>query len=314
MKVSIIIPSYNYAGFLGECLDSILAQSLADWEVWIVDDGSTDHTAQVSKQYQNKDKRIKYHYQENHGLSNARNKGLSLSTGAYLQFLDADDLISKHKLELQVKHLEENSKIGISYCQTWYFDTKFPQKIWEDFALKNQTRHPILDDQGFGLLQALIRGNFTTVSSPLVRRSIIEDGIVFPESVSNSEDWYFWLQCALHGNHFQYLPSPSAFTKIRVHDASMSQQKLRMYYGELQLRQWLSGQITQTPLPPKEKEHLMILNQVQEEKIFKHTMLTGPLWNISHLKQMFQLSDFRRLIKYHKLARKHQRVLSKANF
>ena len=314
MKVSIIIPCYNYAGYLGECLDSILAQSWADWEVWIVDDGSTDHTEQVAKLYQIKDKRIKYHYQENHGLSNARNTGLSLSTGAYIQFLDADDLISRHKLELQVKHLEENPEIGISYCQTWYFDTKFPQKTWEDFALKNQTRHPILDDQGFGLLQALIRGNFTTVSSPLVRRSIIEDGIVFPESVTNSEDWYFWLQCALRGHHFQYLRNTSAFTKIRVHGDSMSQQKLRMYYGELQLRQWLSEQIPQTSLPPKEKEQLLILNQVQEERLFKHTMLIGPLWNIQHLKQMFQLSDFPRLLKYHYLARKHQRVLSQTNF
>jgi glycosyltransferase involved in cell wall biosynthesis len=295
-------------------LDSILAQSWADWEVWIVDDGSTDHTEQVAKLYQIKDKRIKYHYQENHGLSNARNTGLSLSTGEYLQFLDADDLISKHKLELQVRHLEENPEISISYCQTWYFDTKFPEKTWEDLALKNQTRHPILDDQGFGLLQTLIRGNYTTVSSPLVRRAIIEDGIVFPESVTNSEDWYFWLQCALRGHHFQYLPNTSAFTKIRVHADSMSQQKLQMYYGELQLRQWLSEQITGTSLHPKEKEQLLILNQVQEERLFKHTMLTGPLWNVPHLKQMFRLSDFSKLIKYHNLARKHQRVLSHANF
>lgn len=313
MKVSIIIPCYNYADYLGECLESVLTQSFTDWEVWIIDDGSTDHTQQVSKLFQIKDKRIKYHYQENQGLSNARNTGLSLSTGTYIQFLDADDLISRNKLDLQVKQLEENPEVGVSYCQTWYFHTNSPEKLWEDFALKNNTKHPIIDDKGFGLLQALIRRNITTVSSPLIRRSIIEEGIVFTESVSNSEDWYFWLQCALQGYRFQYLSNTSAFTKIRVHGDSMSQQKLQMYYGELQLRQWLSQQLTKTSLKPQEKEHLLILNQVQEEKLFKHTMLTGPLWDITHLKQMYLLSDFPRVVKYHNLARKHQRVIPQTN-
>ncbi|MEB2775205.1 glycosyltransferase family 2 protein [Algoriphagus sp. D3-2-R+10] len=309
MKVSVIIPSYNYADYLAECLDSVLSQSWQDWEAWIIDDGSTDHTWEVAQNYQQKDPRIKYHYQENKGLSNARNTGLSLCNGELIQFLDADDLLSKDKLSLQVAQLEQHSEVAISYCQTWYFKSAAPDALYTDLTLKSNSAHPIIDGKGFEVLQLLIRSNFTTVSSPLIRKSIIEKGVIFPETVSNSEDWYFWLQCALKGNHFQFLSNSLAFTKIRVHGDSMSQQKLKMYYGELQLRNWLNEQIKQLSFSPEKKELLLILNQVQKEKLFKHVMLTGPLWDISHLTKMYQFSDLLQLLKYHKLAREHQKTI-----
>ncbi|WP_051315859.1 glycosyltransferase family 2 protein [Algoriphagus vanfongensis] len=314
MKVSIIIPSYNYAAYLGQCLDSILAQSWKDWEVWVIDDGSTDNTREIAQLYQEKDSRINYHFQENSGLSHARNKGIKLCKGYLIQFLDADDLLSEEKLSLQVQHLEENPAVAISYCQTWYFDSKSPEKVFEDIALKNRNSHPVLDCKGYELVQSLIRGNFTTVSSPLIRKGIVNHGITFPETVSNSEDWYFWIQCALAGFHVQFLDNPAAYTKIRVHKGSMSQQKLKMYYGELQLRKWLSLQLINTSLSAKEKEHLLILNQAQEEKLFEHTMLTGPLWDFAHLKKMYQFSDLNKMLKYHKLARKHQHTHPQTNF
>ncbi|MEB2785641.1 glycosyltransferase family 2 protein [Algoriphagus persicinus] len=313
MNVSVIIPSYNYAAYLGECLDSVLHQTCQDWEAWIIDDGSTDHTRALALTYQQKDPRIKYYFQENKGLSNARNTGLSLSKGEFIQFLDADDLLSKDKLSLQVAHLRQNPDVSISYCQSWYFASNLPDVCYEDLLLKNNSSHPILNGKEFEILQALIKRNFTTVSSPLTRKSILQEGINFPETVSNSEDWYFWLQCALQGSPFQFLPNALAFTKIRVHEGSMSQQKLQMYYGELQLRHWLTAQINQSSLSQKEKEYLGILNQVKEEKLFEHVMLTGPLWDLTHLKKMYQLSDFLRVCKYHKLARKHQQATFGAN-
>lgn len=306
MKVSIIIPCYNYEHYLAECLDSVLQQSWQNWEVWIIDDGSTDGTQLLALSYRKKDSRINYQYQTNKGLSNARNTGMYLSSGELIQFLDADDLISKDKLALQVVHFEQNPSLDISYCQTWYFHQDSPEKVFEDLALKNTTRHPLIEGSGFEVLQVLVKKNFTTVSSPLVKKSKIKELPSFNESVCNSEDWYFWLTCAIQGYYFQFLPDPMAYTKIRVHGDSMSQQKLKMYYGELQLRKWLQNQLEFAAIKPAEKEFLTILNQSQEAKLFEHTMLTGPLWDFGHLKIMYRLSSLKSLIKYHKKARKHQ--------
>jgi glycosyltransferase involved in cell wall biosynthesis len=106
--VSIIVPCYNYGYFLPETLDSILAQSYTKWECIIVDDGSTDNTKDVATTYLITDQRFRYIYQNNRGLSAARNTGIKLSKGSYIQFLDADDLLQEKKLESQICFLEQH--------------------------------------------------------------------------------------------------------------------------------------------------------------------------------------------------------------
>src|SRR5437870_12319582 len=100
--VSIIVPSYNYAHFIGEALQSIQSQTYSNWECIVVDDGSTDDTGALVRQLAEKDGRIKYVRQENRGLAAARNAGMANSEGVYFQFLDADDLLEPQKLERQV--------------------------------------------------------------------------------------------------------------------------------------------------------------------------------------------------------------------
>src|SRR5690606_19624568 len=112
-KVSIIVPCYNYAKFLPFALDSILAQQLGAWECVIVDDGSTDDTGVVARAYVNKDRRFRYVYQQNSGLSAARNTGLKNTTANYIQLLDADDLIDAQKLLLQATYLDEHRDVDI---------------------------------------------------------------------------------------------------------------------------------------------------------------------------------------------------------
>jgi hypothetical protein len=88
---SVIIPAYNRARFLGECLDSVLAQTFTDWECIVVDDGSTDGTRELVEGYVRRDGRFRYHWQENAGASAARNAGIALATGEWIAFLDSDD-------------------------------------------------------------------------------------------------------------------------------------------------------------------------------------------------------------------------------
>src|SRR5690606_40203485 len=99
--VSIIVPCYNYGHYLLETLNSVKSQIFKDWECIIIDDGSTDPTAEVAREATRIDRRFRYYYQENKGLAAARNSGILRSRGEFIQFLDADDFISPNKLRSQ---------------------------------------------------------------------------------------------------------------------------------------------------------------------------------------------------------------------
>lgn len=308
MKVSIIIPSFNYAAFLGETLDCLVMQSFQDWEAWIIDDGSTDETKELVSKYL-KDNRFHYHYQENAGLSNARNTGISLSKGEYIQFLDADDLISKDKITLQLAALELHPEVDISYTDAKYFDSKKPLIHYPDLKMQGKKWMPILKGKEMEVLPELIKANFTVVSSPLLRRKAIKSHIKFLENVSNTEDWYFWLQCALQGSTFRFLDEKNAYTLIRVHSSSMSQDQRGMLYGALTLRNWLIHTIANSNLTENAKELVQTQNKQLKGELYKHLMLTGPLWNMSHLSFMSKYGSLKNLLRYHKQGRKHQKTL-----
>ena len=109
-KVSIITPVYNASGLISETIESVINQSYKDWELILVDDCSTDNSATIIKKYEELDNRIRYYCLEcNSGAAVARNKGLELSTGRYIAYLDADDLWYVEKLEKQVNYVNENN-------------------------------------------------------------------------------------------------------------------------------------------------------------------------------------------------------------
>lgn len=113
--VTVVIPAYNAAQYLAETIDSILSQTFTNFEVLIIDDGSTDHTAEVACAYAQRDCRLKYFSQANQGVSASRNKGVELATGELIAFLDADDQWLPNKLEAHVKHFDSSPNLGISF-------------------------------------------------------------------------------------------------------------------------------------------------------------------------------------------------------
>ena len=115
IKVSVIIPVYNTENYLRECLDSVLAQTLREIEVICVDDGSTDNSLNILKEYQNKDTRIVVLTQENRSAGAARNYGLSIAKGKYLSFLDSDDFFDKELLRKAYKNAEKNNADIVVY-------------------------------------------------------------------------------------------------------------------------------------------------------------------------------------------------------
>ena len=109
IKVSVIIPAYNGDRFLGSAIDSVLRQTYRDYEIIVIDDGSTDNTAQVVKQYSN----IRYFRQTNQGVAASRNLGLAAAMGEYIVFFDQDDVLLPHKLASQVALLDRDPELGI---------------------------------------------------------------------------------------------------------------------------------------------------------------------------------------------------------
>ncbi|MGL1862062.1 MAG: glycosyltransferase [Pseudodesulfovibrio sp.] len=111
--VSIILPTFNRAAFLPDTLDSVFAQTYTHWELIIIDDGSTDNTVELLKSYD--DPRVKYIYQENQGVSGARNTGIAQCAGDMIALLDSDDIWMPKKLEKQLAYMEKH---GFEICQT----------------------------------------------------------------------------------------------------------------------------------------------------------------------------------------------------
>ncbi len=114
-KISIIIPAYNIAPYIGRCLDSVLEQTYTNLEIIVIDDGSTDNTREIIEEYREKDSRIVAIYKENTGVSDTRNKGLDIATGDYIGFVDGDDYIENNMYEILINNAIKYDA-DISHC------------------------------------------------------------------------------------------------------------------------------------------------------------------------------------------------------
>lgn len=126
ITVSIVVPAYNASQYLAETIESVLAQTFTDFELLIIDDGSTDNTADIISMYSHKDNRVKLFSQQNQGVSIARNTGIEKAKGKYIAFLDSDDIWLPNKLALHIEHFRQNPNLGISFGRVEFisFDSK----------------------------------------------------------------------------------------------------------------------------------------------------------------------------------------------
>ena len=133
MKVSVVVPAFNAEKHLGECLDSILDQYLQELEIIVVDDGSTDNTAEIIKRYEKTDDRVRYIYQENKRIGGARNTGWEAARGDYIYFIDADDFIHPDWLRLLFENAIKNDlEIIVGEYIEFYNDSKTYYDIKEN--------------------------------------------------------------------------------------------------------------------------------------------------------------------------------------
>ena len=199
--ISVVIPTYNCSQFIISAIHSVLDQSYENYEIIIVDDGSTDNTKEVLKPYI-EEKKIQYVFQNNLGPSAARNKGIKLSKGEYIAFLDADDLWIPGKLEKQVNFLDNNKNLGLVFSDTSIFDEG--GVISDSFLRlkKNLWKIPTSSDSKNGrvflrnIFEDLIEENFIPTKTVLIRKKCIDELGYFDETLFSVEDRDMWLRIA----------------------------------------------------------------------------------------------------------------------
>jgi glycosyltransferase involved in cell wall biosynthesis len=215
--VSIIIPNFNHARYVGEAIDSVLQQDYEDVEIIVVDDGSTDDSREVITRYGNK---VKYIHQENAGLSAARNTGIRASKGEFIGVLDADDMYESTFISALVNVLNANKDADGVYCGYQFVDQ-------ENNLMPQIENRPVQSDE---LYKMLLDGNFFVPESVFLRRYVYDDVGLFDEALRACEDWDVWLRVT---KKFRIIHASEILTRHRILAGSMSTDPLRMLTARL---------------------------------------------------------------------------------
>lgn len=185
-KISIIVPVYNVSKYLRKCLESLLNQTLKEIEIICIDDGSTDDSRKILKEYKEKDSRIKVIEKENGGRSSTRNAGLAASRADYIMFCDGDDFFSREACEKMLKALEkDDSDLAVCGMEIVYLaHSEMRESDRKYYRLEYNGKKYINDD--------IILKTDASVCNKIFRSKIIkENDLTFPEGVNN-EDYYFY--------------------------------------------------------------------------------------------------------------------------
>ncbi len=213
-RISVITPTYNRAGFIAEAVQSVLDQSMGDFEHLIVDDGSTDDTRMVLEPFL-EDPRVHYFYQDNQGQSVARNKALSCAKGEMVCFLDSDNVWLPGKLESQIRAMEENPDTDVIYGDTIIIDEN-----GNELSRKNMKRYS-------GHIAAqMLKDNCVSMNTTMTRRHCFEEMGGMSGKRRVADDYDLWLRFS---SKYRFLYIPEFFVKYRVMSDQISSDKRRRF-------------------------------------------------------------------------------------
>jgi len=211
--VSIIMPVYNGERYIRMAIESILAQTWQDWELIVINDGSTDATAEILSQFA--DPRITMIYQDNQGEAAARNAGLAVAAGEYIAFLDADDLYLPNALADLVEYLDVHYEDDAVYSDGYFCDA-------HGDPLMRLSEHRMATPVG-RILDAIVNSSsiIIAIHCTMTRHAIIErSGLQFDCNLVIGPDWDFWIHLAHHAR-FGYLDKTTCM--YRVHQTNITQ-------------------------------------------------------------------------------------------
>lgn len=201
------MPVYNGQKFISKSIESVLAQSYENWELIIINDGSTDITEEVVIKFQNLTNKIKYFYKANEGQVKATNFGISKSNGEYIAFLDSDDLWETDKLKKQVNFISQNKNIDFIYSKYNSIDENAN-------LLFTNNSHDSLNHY-MDLLKRCFIGRLTVI----VKKSILVELNLFDENLHSTDDWDMWIRIS---KKFKLSFLDEVLASYRIHPQSMS--------------------------------------------------------------------------------------------
>ncbi len=244
--ISVIIPVYNGEKTIRETIESVLNQTLSDFELIVINDGSQDSTLEIISSIQ--DPRLRVISYPNAGLSASRNRGISQATGDYISFIDADDLWTPDKLEAQLRALEASPQAAVAYSWTDCID--------ESSQFLRQGSH--ITASGNIWANLLLSNFLDNGSNPLIRRQALTEVGGFDESLRAAEDWDMYLRL---GAHYHFVAVPSPHILYRVSADSMSSKVSKQ---EVETLKVIERAFSQAP------ESLQHLNKCSLANLYKY--------------------------------------------
>jgi len=210
--VSVIIPTYNRAYLFGKAIKSVLNQTYKDFEIIVIDDGSTDNTEEITRGF--KDKRVKYikKYKKNRGISVARNIGIKMARGKYIALLDSDDEWLPEKLDKQINILQsESPEVGVVYSNLCYID--------ENGNNMNRKLRISKKAEGYIYEDLLEKYCVSPPSSFLIKKECFNRVGLFDDLLSGQEDWDMWIRIA---KYYRFTLIKIPLVKYRLHSNQIS--------------------------------------------------------------------------------------------
>lgn len=221
--VSVIMPAYNVAPYIAEAISSVLAQTFTDYELIVVDDGSTDETAAIVRTFMGRDPRIVLVQQENRGLAAARNAALRAASAPLLALLDSDDIWAPEFLAEQVAILDARPDVDIVTGNAWTLGSH------ED----GLPARPTPDPRPAPNLATILTDELSVFIMSVFRRRVYETIGGFDDMLRTNEDFDFWLRAAIAGFVFARNDKPLGYYRRR--DDSLSASQVRMLRGALRV-------------------------------------------------------------------------------
>ena len=237
-KISIIIPAYNAGKYLPQCLDSVARQTLDDYEIIVVDDGSSDSTPLILADYAARDARIVAVRQENSGKpAVARNTGIRHASGSYITFLDADDLYEPDRLKLESELLDRYQQIDLVFSDMFLASesgVKDKKTYLQDANVRSQARslgdNTYLCPKEFYNFMSSACTSLSTLTVMVRKSRLLREEVWFPEEMSIGEDIDLWFRL-VKGSQILFIDEPLAC--YRKHSTSITGDDENFYLGSV---------------------------------------------------------------------------------
>jgi glycosyltransferase involved in cell wall biosynthesis len=267
--VSVIIPTYNRELFIAEAIESALAQTYRNTEIIVVDDGSTDRTAEIVDAYRDS---VRYYRQDNKGPAAARNLGIHLSNGQYIAFLDSDDRWLPEKLSMQMELMHKNPSAGMIGCGEHCIDAR-GNRYWTGYASPQVSIKELM-------IRCTAMGG---ASRALVRRECFDVVGLFDESLLLNQDWDMWLKI---GKRFEIRNVVAPLVEWRLHHTPRPNRALEFRFNQ-------AKKVIERHVPDKRDRDKAYGWMYYESALVAFSQQNDRLRSLKHLLISFRYSPLR---------------------